>query len=100
MSSQMLQLKNDVLLDQLLERSVFVRRRLSIANNAQRGIAVPQPGLHYRQKRYFLGMKQSDHGAAIGVSTNHHLADLKLHDGVLNDGRYAACITIGGDEIP
>src|SRR5215471_15559750 len=96
----MVQLEEYVFLNQLLESGMVIQCRAAVAHDTQSTIAVAQPRLHYRQLRDLLWMKQSDHGAAIGVPTDHDMTYLQPGDSIFYDGRHATQdVAIGGNQI-
>ena len=85
----MVQLENDVFFGQLFQGGVLGKGGVPALNNAQSCIAVAQSGFHDRQAADLVRVKQSEYGAAIGMSAYHSVIDLKRRDSVFNNRRHS-----------
>jgi hypothetical protein len=96
----MIQLKQHIRFNEFQEHVILVGLPAVSGHLVDCGVSVVKPRLHDRQTGQRPWMKQSDHGAAIRVPTDHNLTDFKSADGVLHDGRHVVrSLTPRGHDI-
>src|SRR4051794_28666614 len=100
MRTQVVHLKQDILLNQLGKESLPVFLWSKGLGHTDRGFRRKQPSFDSRQLIKRFRFQQTLHCSAIGVPTNYDLLYLERRDRIFNDsGDAAEHATIGGDYI-